>query len=177
MTPELEQAIQAEAQLQGYAGENLYALRRGVQLAADEIERLTSANIIAEGLAKQNKEMAENFIALKQERDELRRRVAALEAQAQAVEDSEACAGAALMLVHDRFMRGVLTKEIMIEAVNSVGTRSIARIKAEAVREAKKNIVIAGMHRGNLYDQGFIDAIDAYDEQMGKYANQIEGGA
>lgn len=55
--------------------------------------------------------------------------------------------------------------------------KSIAKVKAEAVREAKKNIVVAGMHRGNAYDQGFIDAIDAYDEQMGKYANQIEGGA
>lgn len=94
------------------------------QSVVDERDQLRDALSIAEGLAKQNKEMAEGFI-------QLRDRVAELEA-------------------------------------------STAKIKAEAVREAKKNIVIAGMHRGNLYDQGFIDAIDAYNEQMEKYANQLE---
>lgn len=71
-----------------------------------------------------------------QERDGLAAKCAELERQAQAIEDSETCAGAALMLVHDRFLRGVLTKEMMIDAANSVGTRSIARIKANAVRDA-----------------------------------------
>lgn len=118
------------------------------------------------------RDLIQYFKAAISERDELRRRVAALEAQAQAVEDSEACAGAALMLVHDRFMRGVLTKEIMIESVNSVGTKSIARIKAEAVRDACDKVV--SDYRAVSFDKNenlYLNIIALRD-----YANQIEGG-
>ena len=77
----VEQAIQHAREWQ--QGLTVYQGAQGWRIVcmvlADAVERLTSANIIAEGLAKQNKEMAERFIALKQERDELRRRVAELE--------------------------------------------------------------------------------------------------
>lgn len=99
-----------------------------------------------------------------QERDGLAAKCAELEKQAQAVEDSETLAGAALMLVHDRFMRGVLTKEIMSEAVNSVGTRSVARIKAEAVREAVEWLNFNYQHLSSP-----VCGLLTY------YANQIEG--
>jgi len=92
--------------------------------------------------------------ALRQERDKLRARVAELEDYIQCTPEAIEC----------RYNGECEYKS----------PAALSKIKADAVREAKKNIVIAGIHRGNLYDQGFIDAIDAYNEQMEKYANQLE---
>ena len=104
------------------------------------------------------------------ERDALRSRVAELEAQAQAVEDSEICAMAELMMIHDRFMRGVLTKEIMIDAVNRVGKESIAKIKADAeryrwLRSEIENGAVQGVSGAlvELYDETMYDDGDELD--------------
>lgn len=103
-------------------------------------------------------------MVLADEAERLQARVAELESQAQAVEDSEICAGAELMMVHDRFMRGVLTKEIMVDAVNRAGKKSIARIKAEAIRAAAEE------YEREYCGQGVVALLL-------DYANQIEGGA
>lgn len=72
MTPELEQAIQAEAQLQGYTGEHLHALRRGAELSGAETAQWQ--DVANRWMAVSNDQMR-LIEALKQERDELRRRM------------------------------------------------------------------------------------------------------
>src|SRR3990167_7620497 len=59
-------------------------------------------------------------------------------------------------------------------AVNASADKAIARIRAEAVREAKECSVFAYEAPNADYDRGYSDAIEAFDKHMDKFAAYLE---
>jgi hypothetical protein len=114
-----------------------------------ERDCLKNAFTIAEGLAKQNKEMAENFIAVKLERDGLAAKCTELDE---------------MVVAHDRTLALVSSPS------------AIAKLKADAVREMMKTAEPAHQadpHSG--YAEGFADACDYFQTHAEIYANLLTG--
>lgn len=52
----------------------------------------------------------------------------------------------------------------------------LARIKADAVRDSKRNLIITGIITNADYNKGFDDAIDKFCAHLDSYANKLEAG-